>query len=78
MDTYDLSIHTLNSFGVPFSQKEMIGIRMANGMFDDGAKPYFVGGGPFSSKTSIGYIIHWADWIATRAEQDEQRQLLGL
>lgn len=77
MDTFDRSIFLLNAYGIPYSQKEMIGIKMANGMFDQSAKWYFEGGGPFSPiGCNIGYLVHWADWMCTRAESDQQRLAL--
>jgi hypothetical protein len=77
MDTYDRTIQLLNSYGIRFTPKEMVGMRMANGCFDEGARMYFNAPGPFSPLgCNIGYIVHWADWMCTRAESDQQRLAL--
>lgn len=71
--TGDRRLYLLQKYGITYTKKEMIGMQMADGLFDPANNEYFKAGGVFPMKTSIGYIIHWADWMAARAENDVQR-----
>lgn len=73
MSGYDRALYILQYYGISFSKNEMLGIKMADGLFSEEAKPLFTSSGIFPHKTSLGYIIHWADWISAKAEADEVR-----
>ena len=75
MTTVDRSFFILQHFGITYTQNEMLGIRLADGAFDNVNAPYFEN---FSAdkqfKTNIQFIIHWADWMTTRLEVDQWRE----
>jgi hypothetical protein len=69
MDVTDRALWLLNQYGIKYSQNEMLGIKMADGLYNEGAKKYFINysdGGEL--KTELPYIIHWADHMSCRAE----------
>jgi hypothetical protein len=74
MTTFDRSIYMLQKYGVKFTKNEMLGIRMADGPFDPSNKPYFEAPNPFAHRSNIGYIIHWADFMACNSEKDQMRK----
>jgi len=71
----DRTTYLLNKYGVKYTKKEMLGMKMADGLFKEANKDYFMAKGIFPNKTSIGYIIHWADWMSANAEKEQQRVL---
>jgi hypothetical protein len=71
----DRTLYLLNVHDVKYTKNEMIGIRMANGMFSDAAKAYYETRDVFGHRSWIGYVIHWADWMATCAEKDQMMRL---
>lgn len=75
---YDKTVYLLGKYEISCTKKELIGIRMADGVFDPANKPYFEAFGAFPHKTAIGYIVHWADWMATNTEKDRQRKEMGM
>lgn len=69
MDVTDRALWLLNQYGIKYSQNEMLGIKMADGLYNEGTKKYFINysdGGEL--KTELPYIIHWADHMSCRAE----------
>jgi hypothetical protein len=75
MPVSDKTLYLLNQHGVTYTKKELIGMQCADGLFDPANDAYFKAPGIFPNKTSIGYLIHWADWMCARAESDIQRAL---
>lgn len=75
---YDKTVYLLGKYGIPCTKKELIGIRMADGVFEPANKAYFEAFGVFPHKTAIGYIVHWADWMSTNTEKDRQRKEMGM
>lgn len=79
MDVTDRAIWLLNKYGIAFSEIEMLGIKMADGLYNEANKQYFVNyfpGGFF--KTELVYIIHWADHMSCRLEVSEYKRSQGL
>ena len=77
MSVTDRSFWLLNQFNIPMSQQEFLGLRMADGLYEDANKPYFFEGAEWKAiKSNIGFIIHYADSSATRWEK-EQYMLSG-
>jgi hypothetical protein len=69
MDVTDRALWLLNQYGIKYSQNEMLGIKMADGLYNEATKKYFINysdGGDL--KTELPYIIHWADHMSCRAE----------
>lgn len=65
----DRSIYLLNQLKVPMSQKEYLGIKLHDGLYDEANKSYFINYAPETKlRTSIPFIIHHADLTASRIE----------
>ena len=72
MTVTDRAIWILNQFEIPMSETEYIGIRMADGLYADANKPYFLEGVEWKTiKTNIGFIVHYADCSAARQEKEK-------
>ena len=69
MTVPDRAIFLLQHFGITITQKEYLGIKLADGMYDDASahylKSYRLGG---ELKTLLPKILHWADHMATTVE----------
>lgn len=69
MTVPDRAIFLLQHFGIPITQKEYLGIKLADGMYDEASahylKSYRLGG---ELKTLLPKILHWADHMATTIE----------
>lgn len=67
----DRSLFTLQEYGVKVSKNEYLAIKLHDGLFSDGNKPYFFSNTPHSRmKTSIVSILHSADFLASKVEYD--------
>ena len=67
----DRSLFILQKFGVKVSQKEFLGIRLHDGVFDEANKAYFFSYQESSrQKTSIISVLHSADFLASKVEYD--------
>jgi hypothetical protein len=69
MTVPDRAIFLLQHFNVTITQKEYLGIKLADGMYDEASahylKSYRLGG---ELKTLLPKILHWADHMATTIE----------
>lgn len=66
----DRSIFILQSYGIPISQNEFIGIRVHDGVFDEANNSYFKSYRPESRfKSNLPYILHVADYLASKVEE---------
>jgi len=62
-----------------YTQKEQLGIHMADGLYNEATKKYWVSyNEDFQLKTDLPYILHWADCMATRQENSEYRLGTGM
>lgn len=75
MPMHNRTLYVLNLYGVKYTANELLGMKMADGLFDEGNKSMFLGNDVYPHKTSIGYVVHWADWMAAMAEKDEMRKI---
>lgn len=67
----DRSLFILQKFGIPVNQKEWLGIRLHDGVFDKANEAYFFSNVESSrQKTSIVSILHSADFLASKVEYD--------
>ena len=67
----DRSLFILQNNGIKVSQKEFLGIRLHDGVFDDANKAYFFSYQESSrQKTSIIPVLHSADFLASKVEYD--------
>ena len=60
----------LQKYGIKLTDKEWLGIRLSDGIYDDGAKGYLMNFLTYPMKTSLHNIIHWADHMASQTEKD--------
>ena len=67
----DRSLYILQKFGIKVSQKEWLGIRLHDGVFDKANEAYFFSHQESSrQKTSIVSVLHSADYLASKVEYD--------
>jgi hypothetical protein len=67
----DRSLFILQRFGIKVSQKEFLGIRCHDGVFDKANEAYFFSHVESSrQKTSIISVLHTADFLASKVEYD--------
>ena len=75
MTVTDRAVYLLNQFGVTMSENEYIGLRLADGMYEDANKGYYMSYNPdWALKSNIAYIVHQADMMATKIEYDEWKR----
>tara|TARA_B100000579_G_C22810172_1_gene844788 strand:- start:1037 stop:1780 length:744 start_codon:yes stop_codon:yes gene_type:complete len=75
MTAPDRGIWILNQFGIRMTQNEMIGIKLADGMYDDGNIQYLKNWSPAAKlKTNMALIIHQADMATTRIEYEQNQK----
>ena len=68
----DRGIWILNQFGIKISLNEMLGIKLADGMYDDGNIKYFKTYSKDTTlKSNLPYVIHHADMTVTRIEYEQ-------
>src|SRR5210317_2136587 len=67
----DRSLFILQKFGIKVDQKEFLGIRCHDGVFDKANEAYFFSNVESSrQKTSIISVLHSADFLASKVEYD--------
>ena len=70
MTLTDRTFFTLNQYGISYNEKEYFGIKLTDGMFDEDNQKYLTGhNGAKAPKYKIQYILHWADWMSTIIER---------
>lgn len=69
----DRSLFLLQKHGIQVSQNEYLAIKLHDGVFEEGNKPYWFSYQPSSQfKTSIVHIVHTADYLSSKIEKDIQ------
>jgi len=72
MSPPDRGIWILSQFDIKFSINEMLGIKLADGMYDEGNIPYLKSYNPEKKlKSNMHHIIHQADMTTTRIEYEQ-------
>jgi hypothetical protein len=67
----DRSLFLLQQYGISMSEKEYLAIKLHDGLYDDVNKPYYISFNPDSKfRTNIVYILHEADFLASKIEYD--------
>ena len=75
MTVTDRAIYLLNHFGLDMSEKEYIGLRLTDGLYEEANKKYYITYTPGNTlKTNIAYILHQADMAASHIEYDEWKR----
>jgi len=75
MQVSDRTFHLLNHYGIAYTENEFLGIKLANGMYDEDARPYLINyreGGAL--KTELPYLIHFADHFSVRVEVGQKKK----
>jgi hypothetical protein len=71
MNVSDRSLWLLQKFDVKLNQTEYIGLKLADGMYEEGNKQYYMSFTPdFELQTNLPHIIHQADMLASKTERD--------
>jgi hypothetical protein len=71
-DVTHRALWLLNQYGISFTQKEMLGIMLADGLYNEPNKKYLMSySEDFSLKTDLPYILHWADHMSCRQENKQ-------
>ena len=73
MKVPDRALMVLQSYGIKLTQKEWLGIKLSDGIYDEGAKSYLINYAPYAMKTNLPRIIHWADHMSSQSENDNSR-----
>ena len=69
MSVTDRAFFLLQHYNVPISQKEFIGIRLTDGMYEEANKSYLMSyKAEFQVRSSLPHILHQADMMASRIE----------
>jgi hypothetical protein len=70
MSITDRGFFTLSQYGINLSEKEWYGIKLTDGMYDeDNEKYYKVYDSTKYLRSTIQYILHWADHMSTIIER---------
>ena len=70
MSATDRALYLLQQFGIKVEMKEFLAIKLSDGLYDSSNESYYKSFKKETAlKTSLPYIIHWADHISTRIEQ---------
>lgn len=73
MKAPERGLFLLQKYGVTVTQNEWLAIKLSDGIYDEGNKSYLINFAPYAMKTNLPYIIHWADHISSRVENDKTR-----
>jgi hypothetical protein len=73
MKAPERGLFLLQKFGVQVTKNEWLAIKLSDGIYDEGNKAYMINFAPYAMKTNLPYIIHWADHISSRVENDNSR-----
>ena len=72
MSVTDRSIWILGQFNIKMSESEYLGLRLADGLYNEQNKSYFMSGAEWADmKTNLPHIIHFADLRASRQEKEK-------
>ena len=67
----DRSLFTLQQYGITLTEREFLAIKLHDGLYDDVNKPYYMSFSPDAKfKTNLVYILHNADFLASKIEYD--------
>jgi hypothetical protein len=71
MNVTDRSFWLLQKFDVKLNPTEYLGLKLADGLYEEGNKSYFISYTPdFELQSNLPHIIHQADMIASKTERD--------
>ena len=72
MKVPDRGLWLLQHYGVKVTDKEYIGIKLTDGLYDEANKSYLINYNPdWALRSNLPYILHQADMMATHIEYDQ-------
>ncbi len=72
MAVQDRSIFLLQQHGIKITETEYLGIKLHDGLYDDGNKSYFMSYDVhYHLRTMLPHVMHWGDMIATKLEYEQ-------
>tara|TARA_R110000744_G_scaffold372305_2_gene483880 strand:- start:1873 stop:2637 length:765 start_codon:yes stop_codon:yes gene_type:complete len=72
MSVPDRSLLLLQEFGITYTQNEMMGIKLHDGLYDESNKPYFIAFRPESRmRVNLPIVLHHADHMASQIEYEQ-------
>ena len=72
MTVTDRAIWLLQHFGIQMTENEYLGLRLTDGLYEEANKGYYISYSKDRQlKTNIPYILHQADMMASKIENDE-------
>ena len=72
MTVTDRALWLLQHFNVPMTENEYLGLKLTDGMYEEANKNYYVSYSKDRQlKTNIAYILHQADMMASKIENDQ-------
>jgi hypothetical protein len=73
-DVTHRALFLLAKYGISYTEKEMLGIMLADGLYNEGTKKYWISySEDFQLKTELPYILHWADHMSCRQEYNQYK-----
>ena len=73
MKVADRGLMMLQKHGIALTEKEWLGIKLTDGLYDEGNKSYLINYAPYPMKTEMPRILHWADHMASTIENQNGR-----
>jgi len=74
MRVADRSIFYLQEANIPITENEFLAIKLHDGLYEEGNKPYYITfSEDVSIKSNLPYIIHHADLAASRIENQNKK-----
>ena len=72
MKVPDRALWMLQQHGIKVTDKEYIGIKLTDGLYDEANKSYYISYNPdWQLKSNLSYVLHQADMMATHIEYDK-------
>ena len=69
MSVPDRGLWLLQHYGIKVTDKEMIGMRLTDGLYDEANKKYFMSYNPdWELRSILPHVLHQADMMASRIE----------
>lgn len=74
MSVPDMGLFMLQSNGISVTENEYLAIKLHDGLYDDGNKPYFMAFDDSKKlKSNLPLILHQADFMAYRIEYEQEK-----
>lgn len=74
MSLTDRTVYLLNIYGIKYTQKEFLTMKLTDGLYDEENTSYLKSWSPDNAlKTELPHILHWADHMSSRIELQIQQ-----